>query len=457
LRHFIGLSYAETMKTDLKTEQKAHPGYHHGFGNHFESEAIAGTLPQGQNSPQKVAMGLYAEQLSGSPFTSVRHRNLRTWLYKIHPSVKHSPFVEIGHPTWLSDDTHGKWIKTPQALRFHPYPLPAPTQKIDFIQSLFTYARNGNPSLNTGSAVHLYAFNEGMRHRYAYNADAEMMIVPEHGEILVHTELGILELSPLYIGVIPRGMKFKVELKSGTTTARGYTCENFGSPFQLPELGPIGANGLANGRDFEIPKAHFEDVSGKFELIARYQGSNWQAELEHSPLDVVAWHGNYAPYRYDLRKFNTFNTVSYDHPDPSIFTVLTAPTAIPGTANLDFVIFPPRWMVAENTFRPPYYHRNLMNEFMGLIEGQYDAKAEGFKPGGASIHNAFTGHGPDFDAYQKASTAELKPIKLDGTMAFMWETQYPYYPSEQAMKKTEILDHAYTDCWKTLRKQFQEK
>jgi homogentisate 1,2-dioxygenase len=427
----------------------------HGFGNHFESEALAGALPKGQNSPQKIELGLYAEQLSGSPFTVNRHRNLKTWLYKIHPSVKQGSFVEVGHPTWMSDAEHGKFIKTPEALRFNPYPE-AGSQKVDFIDSIFTYARNGNPALNTGSALHLFSFNKGMEKRFAYNADAEMMIVPQQGEMVVHTELGVLELSPLFIGVIPRGMKFKVELKAGSGSVRGYLCENFGLPFQLPELGPIGANGLANARDFEVPVAHYENTKGDFELLARYQGSLWRASIDHSPLDTVAWHGNYVPYRYDLRKFNTINTVSYDHPDPSIFTVLTSPSLHPGTANLDFVIFPPRWMVAEKTFRPPYYHRNVMNEFMGLIEGQYDAKVEGFKPGGASIHNAFTGHGPDLDAFQKASSVDLKPVRIDKTMAFMWESQYPFYPSEQALKKEGLLDQKYTECWKDLPWLFQK-
>jgi homogentisate 1,2-dioxygenase len=427
-----------------------HIAYQHGFFNHFQSEARPGALPKSQNSPQKAPLGLYSEQLSGSPFTSPRHRNLKSWLYKIRPSVVQGQFEEIGHATWISDAARGKVLKTPQALRFHPYTA---EHSGDFIQSLFTYAINGSPYTNTGCAVHLYACDQSMKNSYAYNADGEMLIVPESGELLVHTEMGILELSPLHIGVIPRGVKFRVELKSAK--ARGYVCENFGSPFQLPELGVIGSNGLANPRDFEYPVANFENVEGDFELLTRYQGSLWRTKLGHSPLDTVAWHGNYAPYRYDLKKFNTIGTVSFDHPDPSIFTVLTSVSAVAGTANVDFAIFPPRWMVAENTFRPPYYHRNIMNEFMGLIIGQYDAKAEGFKPGGASIHNAFTGHGPDVDAYQKASTAELKPMKIDQTMAFMFESQYAFWPTEQALKKEKHVDYRYTECWQELPKNFK--
>jgi homogentisate 1,2-dioxygenase len=426
--------------------------YAHGFCNHFETEAKAGALPKGQNSPQKPAFGLYAEQLSGAPFTAPRHRNLKSWLYKIRPSVMQGAFEEVGHATWISDATRGKVVKTPQALRFKPYPEANDSDPKDFMESLYTYAINGSPYNGTGCAIHLYAFNQSMKNRFMYNADAEMMIVPESGEMIVHTELGALELSPLYIGVIPRGVKFKVELKS--KHARGYVCENFGAAFQLPELGPIGSNGLANPRDFETTTARFENVDGSFELFARYQGSLWRAPITHSPLDVVAWHGNYAPYRYDLRKFNTMNTVSFDHPDPSIFTVLTSASAVPGTANIDFVIFPPRWMVAENTFRPPYYHRNIMNEFMGLITGQYDAKAEGFKPAGASIHNCFTGHGPDVDGFQKASSAELKPHKYDATMAFMWESNQAFWPTEQVLR-SDLNDPAYYECWQGLPKQFK--
>ena len=427
--------------------------YFHGFGNHFESEARPGTLPQGRNSPQKVECGLFAEQLSGTPFTAPRSRNLKTWLYKISPSVVQGRFTEVGHPTWISESTRGRFHKTPEALRFHPYPEAA--TNCDFLDSIFTYAVNGDLYRNSGMAIHLFSFNRSMSERYLYNADAEMMLVLEHGDVEILTELGILELSPLFIGVIPRGMKFKVELKSGCTSVRGYLAENFGMPFQLPELGPIGANGLANPRDFEIPTASFETKAGNLELFARYQGSLWKAPLEHSPLDTVAWHGNYVPYRYDLRKFNTINTVSHDHPDPSIFTVLTSPSPVGGTANIDFVIFPPRWMVAEDTFRPPYYHRNVMNEFMGLIEGAYDAKESGFRPAGASIHNAFTSHGPDAEGFKKASSAKLEPTRYENTMAFMWESCFPFWPAEQALKKRDLLDKDYVECWQSLPRTFR--
>ena len=196
--------------------------------------------------------------------------------------------------------------------------------------------------------------------------------------------------------MIPRGIKFRVDLPDGAS--RGYICESYGAPFRLPELGAIGANGLANARDFLAPVAAFEDLDADCRIVAKFLGKLWVAEIDHSPLDVVAWHGNYAPYKYDLARFNCINTVSFDHPDPSIYTVLTSPSGV------DFAIFPPRWLVAEHTFRPPWFHRNLMNEFMGLIFGKYDAKAEGFLPGGASLHNCMSGHGPDAETYERAST-----------------------------------------------------
>jgi homogentisate 1,2-dioxygenase len=311
---------------------------------------------------------------------------------------------------------------------------------------------NGDPSLQTGLGIHLYAANRSMNGRFFYDADGELLIVPQLGSLRFATELGILEVSPGEICLIPRGLKFRVDLLA--QEARGYICENYGPQFRLPDLGPIGANGLANPRDFLAPVAAFEDRDGEFRIISKFLGNLWTAEIDHSPLDVVAWHGNYVPYKYDLATFNCINTVSFDHPDPSIYTVLTAPTAVPGTANVDFVLFPPRWLVAEHTFRPPWFHRNVMNEFMGLIRGEYDAKAEGFLPGGASLHNCMSGHGPDAETFERAGNAELKPERLDNTLAFMFETQLVVRPTKFAME-TKILQHEYFECWQGLKKHFK--
>ncbi len=422
--------------------------YQSGFGNEFATEAAAGALPAGQNSPQRHPLGLYAEQFSGSAFTAPRHLNRRTWVYRIRPSVTHRPFEEF--PSRLiRSGPFDEVPATPNQLRWDP--LSIPEEPTDFVEGIVTMGGSGDPSLQTGCGIHMYAANRSMSRRFFYNADGELLVVPQSGDLEIATELGILFVSPGEIAVLPRGLKFRVGLPG--QAARGYICENYGAPFRLPDLGPIGANGLANARDFLAPVAAFEDREGDFEIIAKFQGRLWKAAIDHSPLDVVGWHGNYVPYKYDLSRFNCINSVSFDHPDPSIYSVLSAPTAWPGTSNVDFVIFPPRWIVAEHTFRPPWFHRNAMNEFMGLIFGAYDAKAEGFVPGGASLHNCMSGHGPDTESYERATQAELKPQYLDNTLAFMFETQLVVRPTRFAMD-TKIRQHEYFECWQGLKKHF---
>jgi homogentisate 1,2-dioxygenase len=328
----------------------------------------------------------------------------------------------------------------PNRLRWDPFPLPA--KPTDFVDGLATLAGSGEPAAQTGVAVHVYRANRSMKDRYLYCADGELMFVPQQGALVVFTELGQLALAPGEVGVIPRGMKFKLMLDG---PVRGYLCENYGAPFRLPELGPIGSQGLAQARDFLAPLAAFED-SGKCQVVAKFMGALWASDFEHSPLDVVAWHGDYVPYKYDLARFMAINTVSFDHADPSIFTVLTSPSGQPGVANCDFVIFPPRWLVAEDTFRPPWFHRNVMSELMGLVHGVYDAKAEGFLPGGVSIHNTMSAHGPDLASFERASGAELKPHKVENTLAFMWESRYVFRPTRFAMSARE-LQKDYDRVW----------
>ena len=422
--------------------------YQSGFGNEFATEAVAGSLPIGQNSPQQVAHGLYAEQLSGSAFTAPRAENRRSWLYRIRPGSLHQPFVEVASGLLQSGpfDAHAT---SPNQLRWDPFPLPsAPT---DFIAGLMTIAGNGSPDSQSGIAIHVYAANRAMQDRYFYNADGEMLIVPQQGGLTLRTEMGILDVAPGDIAVLPRGVRFTVELPDGV--ARGYVCENYGALLRLPELGPIGANGLANARDFLAPVAAFEDREGAFTLLAKFGGKLWSAGITHSPLDVVAWHGNYTPYKYNLAHFNAMNSVSFDHADPSIFTVLTSPSGSAGTANVDFVIFPPRWMVAEHTFRPPWFHRNVMSEYMGLIHGVYDAKAEGFLPGGGSLHNCMSGHGPDATTFEAASKMALTPHKQDQTLAFMFESRWLIRPTQSAMTAPQ-LQADYWQCWQGLQKHF---
>jgi homogentisate 1,2-dioxygenase len=412
--------------------------YMTGFGGHFESEAVKGALPKGRNSPQRPAYGLYAEQLSGTAFTMARHENRRSWLYRLRPSADHRPFTRYGGAKLFAPSTVKEPL-APNRLRWDP-PSDLP-EGADFIDGMVTMLANRDPADLEGVAVHLYRASKSMEHRVFVDADGEMLIIPQHGALRVVTELGIIELEPGWVGLVPRGVKFRVEVDG---EARGYVAENHGAPFRLPELGPIGSNALANPRDFETPVAWFEDEDEPTQVIQKSLGSLWATTLDHSPLDVVAWHGNYAPWRYELSRFNVIGTISYDHPDPSIFTVLTSPSDVPGRANADFVIFPPRWMVAEDTFRPPWFHRNVMSEAMGLIQGAYDAKAEGFQPGGLSLHNLMSGHGPDVESWRKASDAELKPVKIEGTMAFMVETCWPYRPTEYALRHAQ---HDYDEAW----------
>ncbi|MEJ7932432.1 homogentisate 1,2-dioxygenase [Ramlibacter sp. AN1015] len=415
--------------------------YQSGFGNQFSSEAHPGALPLGRNSPQRAPHGLYAELLSGAAFTAPRHRNLRTWMYRVRPSAAHGRFEPLAVERWKTGPFHD--APTPaNRLRWDPWPMPeAPT---DFIDSVVTVAGNGDAHAQVGVAAGVYCANRSMTGRYFVNSDAEMLLVPQAGALLMHTEVGRLHVRPGEIVVVPRGMRVRVELPDGT--ARGYLCENYGAPFVLPELGPIGSNGLANARDFLAPVAAYEQPTGPVQLVNKFLGGFWSGELAGTPLDVVAWHGNLVAYKYELARFMAIGTVSFDHPDPSINTVLTSASDTPGVANCDFVIFPPRWLVAEDTFRPPWFHRNIMSEFMGLVQGVYDAKAEGFVPGGVSLHNAMLAHGPDAATFEKASSAPLQPHKLESTLAFMFESRHIFRPTAQALGAGN-LQPRYDEVW----------
>ena len=422
--------------------------YQSGFGNEFATESVAGALPVGRNSPQHVLHGLYPEVLSGTAFTAPRNENFRTWLYKIRPSAMHAPFHRIRNGL-VRSGPFDEAETPPNRLRWDPFPLEG--TDADFVDGLATIAGSGDPAAQAGIAIHIYRASRSMTDRCFANADGEMMLVPQQGGLLVFAETGKLAVSPGEICVIPRGMKFRVELLS--ETARGYVCENYGAQFRLPELGPIGSNGLANPRDFLAPVAAWED-KGPTQVVSKFMGGLWAAEWAHSPLDTVAWHGTCTAYKYDLARFMVINTVSFDHADPSIFTVMTSPSGQPGVANVDFVIFPPRWMVAEDTFRPPWFHRNYMSELMGLIHGVYDAKAEGFMPGGVSLHNCMTAHGPDVATFEKASGAELKPNKIEGSLAFMFESRYVFRPTQFAMESPQ-LQRNYDAAWGGFNKHFK--
>ncbi|MSQ58303.1 MAG: homogentisate 1,2-dioxygenase [Betaproteobacteria bacterium] len=432
----------------MTMEAPARLNYQSGFGNEFACEALPGALPVGQNSPRKCPYGLYAEQISGTAFSAPRAGNRRTWLYRIIPAAKHLPFERIDNARWTSD--FSGLSAPPNRLRWDPLPLA--TKPADFVDGMMTMAGNGDPHTQTGCGIHLYAINRSMAGRFFYNADGEMLVVPQSGGLRFATELGMIDVQPQEIVVIPRGIRFRVDLLEAE--ARGYVCENFGAPFRLPDLGPIGSNGLANPRDFLSPTACYEDQEGDFNLTAKFMGNLWTARIDRSPLDVVAWHGNHVPYKYDLRRFNVMGSTSFDHPDPSIFLVLQSPSDTPGVGMTDFVVFPPRILAMENTFRPPWFHRNIASEFMGLIHGVYDAKAQGFKPGGASLHNCMSGHGPDAETFEKGSAADTsKPQYIRDTMAFMFETRHAIRPTRAAMESPQLQTN-YHHSWQGLRKHF---
>jgi homogentisate 1,2-dioxygenase len=451
---------SETKVRKEKTKETASPRgevqsaplqYQSGFGNHFSSEAVSGALPVGRNSPQRPPHGLYAELISGTSFTTARAENRRTWTYRIQPSVVHRPYARIDNGL-IRSAPFNDVDATPTQLRWSPMPIPR--QPTDFVEGIVTLGGNGDVATQVGMAIHIYAANRSMTDRYFYNADGEMLIVPQQGRARFCTELGVIEVSPGEIVVIPRGLRFRVELPAGP--ARGYICENYGAMLRLPELGPLGSNGLANARDFLSPVAAYENDDAPCQMVAKFQDNLWAAEMDHSPLNVVAWHGNFAPYKYDLARFMVIGTISFDHPDPSIYSVLTAPSDLPGAANIDFVIFPPRWLVGEDTFRPPWYHRNVMTEFMGLLHGVYDAKAEGFLPGGCSLHNCMSAHGPDAETWQRATHAELRPHKIEDTMAFMFESRFAMRLTRYAVESSE-LQHDYFEGWQGLAKHFPGK
>src|SRR6185295_18446826 len=423
--------------------------YLSGFGNEFSSEAVSGALPKEQNAPQKPPLGRYIEELNGTAFTAPRGVSRSDWTYRIRPSATHKPFRSISAGL-VRSGPFNEVPPTPNQLRWKPIPMPtAPT---DFVDGIATLGGNGDPLQQAGAAVHMFAANTSMRDRFFYNADGELVIVPQQGRLTVHTELGILDVQPGEICLVPRGVKFRIELPDGS--ARGYICENYGQHLRLPDLGPIGTAGLANARDFLAPVAAFEDREGDFRIVAKFGGGLWEAEIDHSPLDIVAWRGNYVPFKYDLNRFQCINTVTFDHPDPSIYCVLASPTAVPGTSNVELGCFPPRWTVAEHTFRPPPFHRNVASEFLGLISGEYIGKSDAFVPGSASLHNCMSGHGPDAAAYQRGREADLKPQYLDNTLVFLFETQLAVRPTKFALE-TDLLERDYYTHWQGLKKHFE--
>lgn len=436
--------------TSAVDSQSITPGYMPGFGNDFETEALKGALPQGMNSPQKCAYGLYGEQLTGTAFTAPSHQNERTWCYRIRPSVKHvGRFKKIKLPYWKSAPHVLEDVASLGQYRWGP--IPHAKEALTWLTGMKTMTTAGDVYTQVGMATHVYLVTQSMKDEYFFSADSELLVVPQEGKLRFCTELGVIDVEPSEIAILPRGLVYRVEVIDGP--ARGFVCENYGQKLELPGRGPIGANCMANRRDFKSPIAAFEDRDANSRVVAKWQGQFHETFIDHSPLDVVAWHGNYAPVKYDLKTYCPVGSILFDHPDPSIFTVLTAPSGVPGTANIDFVLFRERWMTMEKTFRPPWYHKNIMSELMGNIYGEYDAKPDGFAPGSVSLHNMMIPHGPDNGAFEKATHSDLKPEKLDNTMSFMFETRFPQHLTKYAADEAPLQDD-YSECWDSLEKHF---
>lgn len=438
VNHNIASSATQRRMSVEKAAEGA--SYLTGFGNEHLSEALAGALPIGRNSPQKLPYGLYAEQVNGSPFTAPRAENQRSWVYRIYPTAAaQGPWSRM--PNLHLDEPETPQESSPERYRWRPWTSTA--ADVDFVDSLFRMCQSGGSRELRGMSLYAYWANRSMERRLFSSIDGELLILPQSGSLRVRTEMGVLFAEPGEMVLLPRGMRFSVDPLD--ETCRGFVCENMGMPFRLPERGLIGANGLANERDFLIPVAAFEVDDSKFESIAKFGGRTWRSSLKRTPFDVVAWHGTYAPCKYDLRRFNAIHSVSYDHTDPSVFTALTSPSGVAGVANVDFAVLPPRWLVANDTFRPPYYHRNIMSEIVISLRGSPESRGKDYKIGSSHIHNSMAPHGPDPDILQKASNTSLEP-RWEDTLMVMFESFLPYTVTAEALRSPN-RDTSYESNW----------
>ena len=424
-----------------------------GFANAFESEALPDALPRDQNSPRLSAYGLYAEQINATGFVARREHNRRSWVYRIRPAAQHSKLEPLDHPTYRQDFD----LDNPEPNLSGWAPLPMPDSPTDFVDGIYTLGGSGGAEVRRGFAVHLYVANRSMENRSFYNADGEMLLVPQQGKLTLQTESGVLDVDPGMVAIIPRGLKFSVLLREDH--ARGYIGEVFGRSFHLPERGPVGANGLADSRHFRAPVAYHENrlVPG-YSITAKFCGKLFGATQDYSPYDVVAWHGDYTPYVYELRHFSPVINGRMDHADPSIFSVLTAPLDEEGANNLDFVFFPPRWDVSEGTFRPPFFHRNAVTEINGIIRDPAGYKAP-FYSGGCFITPAMTAHGIRAGGVEgflsMSDEAADRPHRFrDNSMWFQFETVLPFYLTSWAKKAGQRIDD-WHHIWGTYRDHYQ--
>ncbi|KAH9884385.1 homogentisate 1,2-dioxygenase [Xylariomycetidae sp. FL2044] len=430
--------------------------YQIGFGNRFATEAIPGVLPQACNTPQRCKYDLISEQLNGTPFISPRATLLHAWFYRIHPSVKHRPLKRLPK----NEDLEAVFSPlnpdvefTPQDLGWDKFPHPKgadAVDMIDFIDGLKTIGGHGDPTLKEGLAVHMYMANTSMPNRAFCNNDGDMLIIPQEGRLDIQTEFGRLMVRPGELVVVQAGMRFTVGLPDGPS--RGYIQEIFGSHYELPELGPVGSNGMAQPRDFEIPVASFDVDLSPWTVVVKLAGALFAYEQDHTPYDVVGWHGNYAPYKYAMEKFISSATVDRDQSDPSIYCVLTARSKIPGVSLSDFLVFTPKWCSTRNTFRPPYYHRNVATEIMGMPYGTWHGSATMLEPGGLTYEPSYMPHGESYERWKEATGADLQPARVgEGAMAFMMHISGHVSLTQYALQRCTTLQPIQADMWQDFK------
>jgi homogentisate 1,2-dioxygenase len=424
-----------------------------GFGAPLQSEALPGALPLHQNSPRHAPYGLYPEQLSGTAFGLPRHKNLRTWLYRIRPSAQQSPFRPLRHETFTTAFTSEP--VEPNLFGWRPCPIPSAGQ--DFVDGIVTLGGAGDGHSRRGYALHWFTANRSMDNRAFCNADGDFLLVPQLGELTLVTELGVLEVGTGQIALLPRGLRYSVVLRS--PAARGFIAEVYGRHFELPERGVIGANGLADARHFRTSTAWFEDrLELGYRITSKLGGVLYDAQQDYSPYDVVAWHGNYVPYVYDLAAFVPVSNVRVDHPDPSIYSVVSCPLDETGSNLLDLIVFPPRWDPTEHTFRPPFFHRNATMEWNAVVRSDSSDGAL-FESGVSFLTPPMTPHGVTSAAVERAfrldeATAAVPHRSSDQSLWIQFESSLPLQLSPLAREPSRaILD--WPTVWGAYRNHFR--
>ncbi|KAH9874017.1 hypothetical protein IAQ61_004645 [Plenodomus lingam] len=436
--------------------------YQAGWGNRHQSEVIPGTLPVAQNNPQEVRFGLYTEGITYSAFAAPRAHNYSTYMYRCRPAAAHNGYVPFESKSNIQNcflSLNPKVATLPEQAEWRPFPLPKEEEKIDFANGLHTLAGSGDPNIREGLALYVYMINSSMERRAFCNADGDFLICAQLGTLDIVTEMGKIFLQPGEICVIQRGIRFCMNLAPDTKVARGYITEVWGSMWELPDLGPLGGHGLANPRDFLYPVAAIDDnLHVDWQIVNKINGELVAIQQDHSPFDLVAWHGNVVPYKYDLTKFSSQNSTSIDHTDPSIFTVLTAKSRDPLTPLADFLWFGPRWDVATNTFRLPYFHRNSASEFLACLYGQGLGRSDDFQPGGGSFEGGHTPHGGFHEGYQHGMRIhESQPEKiLTEQLTIMIESSRLFLWTEWARKGCGVIDEHGTNykVWEALPDRF---